>query len=114
MADMKIKKYDEDLAQRIELLDSKADRQLAKEIIELYETKCKECQEDRLGCTVRPSCKDRNFLNLLIEIGVNPADLPEFCYIQYMEQIKRFILEKKGRTLEDRRIPIRIYFLLSN
>ena len=107
MTVMNIKKHNEDLAQRIQLLNSKADRQLAKEIIELYETKCKECQEDRLGCTVRPSCKDRNVLNLLIEIGVDPVDLPEFCYTQYMEQIKRYILEKKGRTIEDRKIPIK-------
>ncbi len=101
---MKLKKHADDLATRMELLDLPADNQLAKEFIELYEERCRECQEDRLGCTVRPACKNRNFLNMLIEIGVEPEDLPGFCYSQYLEQIKRFILERKGRGMIDRRL----------
>jgi hypothetical protein len=41
---------------------------------------------------------------MLIEIGVEPEDLPSFCYSQYLEQVKRFILEKKGRGMIDRRL----------
>jgi hypothetical protein len=44
---------------------------------------------------------------MLIEIGIEPQDLPEFCYNQYLDQIRRFILEKKGRGMVDRRIPIK-------
>jgi len=44
---------------------------------------------------------------MLIEIGVEPQDLPSFCYSTYLEQIRRFILEKKGRGMVDRRIPIK-------
>ena len=101
---MKLKKHADDLATRMGLLDLPADSQLAKEFIELYEERCRDCQEDRLGCTVRPACKNRNFLNMLIEIGVEPEDLPNFCYSQYLEQVKRFILERKGRGMVDRRL----------
>ena len=104
---MNLKKHKEELAVRMGLLDAAADNQLALELIELHEKKCIECQEDRLSCTVRPACKNRNFLNALIEIGVAPQDLPNFCFSQYLEQIRRFILEKKGRDMTDRRIPIK-------
>jgi len=104
---MNLKKHKEELADRMSLLDSAADNQIALELIDLYEKKCAECQEDRLSCTVRPACKNRNFLNALIEIGVKPQDLPSFCYSQYLEQIRRFILEKKGKEMTDRRIPVK-------
>jgi len=104
---MNLKKHKQELAVRMGLLYSEADDQLALELIELHETKCTKCQEDRLSCTVRPACMNRNFLNTLIEIGVTPQDLPSFCYSQHLEQIRRFILEKKGRVMMDRRIPIK-------
>jgi hypothetical protein len=104
---MGLKKHKEELATRMSLLDAVADNQLAQELIELHENKCTACQEDRLSCTVRPRCTNRNFLNALIEIGVNPQDLPSFCYSQYLEQIRRYILDKKGRGMLDRRIPVR-------
>jgi hypothetical protein len=104
---MELKKHDDQLAERLNLLDAKSDKNLAKEIIELYETKCSACQEDRLRCATRPACKDRNFLNMLIEIGVQPQDLPSFCYSQYLEQVRRFILDKKGRGFTDRRLSIK-------
>jgi hypothetical protein len=104
---MNVKKHKEELAHRLTLLDEVADTQLALELIELHEKKCIVCQEDRLGCTVRPACKFRNYLNALIDIGVTPQDLPSFCYGQHLDQIRRFILEKKGRDMVDRRIPIK-------
>ncbi|TFG09241.1 hypothetical protein EU538_05715 [Candidatus Thorarchaeota archaeon] len=104
---MQLKEHKDDLADRIELLDASADSELAAEIISLYEEKCAACQEDRLSCTVRPSCKDRNFLNMLIELGVESQDLPQFCYSQYLDQIRRYILERKGRRMNDRRLPIK-------
>ncbi len=104
---MNLRKHKTELAVRMGLLDAAADNQLALELIELHEKKCTECQEDRLSCTVRPACKNRNFLNALIEIGVTPQDLPSFCFSQYLEQIRRYILEKKGRDMVDRRIPIK-------
>ncbi len=104
---MELKKHDSQLAERMKLLDNSADKYLARELIELYEDKCKECQEDRLRCATRPDCKDRNFLNALIEIGVQAEDLPSFCYSQYLDQIRRYVLEKRGRGLNDRRLPIK-------
>jgi hypothetical protein len=107
LAFMDIKKHKDEFAIRMKLLDAAADNQLAKELIELHEKKCIACQEDRLSCTVRPACQNRNYLNALIEIGVTPQDLPSFCYSQYLEQIRRFIIDKKGRGMIDRRIPIK-------
>ncbi len=104
---MELKKHYKELTERLYLLDEPSDDTLSEELIELHEKKCKDCQEDRLSCTVRPACKDRNFLNMLIELGVEPQDLPDFCYKQHLEQIRRFILEKKGRGMVDRRIPIK-------
>lgn len=104
---MELKKHDEEMAGRLEFIDYPSDRQLAKELMELHEKKCRECQEDRLSCSVRPACKNRNFLNTLIELGVETQDLPEFCYTVYMDQIQRYILEGKGRGMSDRRLPIK-------
>lgn len=104
---MELQKHNEDLAQRITLLDIPADSQLAKELMLLHEAKCTQCQEDRLSCTVRPACKNRNFLNMLIELGVEPQDLPSFCYSVYLDQVCRFILDKKGRGVLDKRLLIK-------
>lgn len=104
---MEITKHDKDLAKRLQFLDAKSDTQLAKEFMQLHQKKCMQCQKDRLSCTVRPSCKNRNFLNMLIDLGVEPQDLPSFCYTQYMDQLRRFILEKKGRGMKNRRLLIK-------
>lgn len=104
---MELVKHNQHLAARIKFLDTKADSQIAKELMELHQVKCKACQKDRLSCTVRPSCKNRNFLNFLIELGINPQDLPAFCYGQYMDQLRRYIIDKKGRGMINRRLLIK-------
>jgi hypothetical protein len=104
---MDIIKHNNEFQQRLELLDVLSDQQLAKELMELHQGKCAECQEDRLRCATRPACMNRNFLNALIEIGVEVSDLPNFCYNQNLEQIRRYVLEKKGRKMVDRRLPIK-------
>ena len=104
---MRIHENADRLSKRLRILYPAADLQLARELLELHEDKCARCQEDRLGCTVRPSCKDRNFLNALIEMGVNPSGDLDFCYSQHLHQLKRFVLEGKGRRLTDRRVPIK-------
>ncbi|MHA2191342.1 MAG: hypothetical protein ACXAAP_14035, partial [Candidatus Thorarchaeota archaeon] len=91
----------------IQILDIPTDSQLAKELMENHQAKCTSCQEDRLTCTVRPACKDRNFLNMLIELGIEPQDLPKYCYSIYLDQLRRYILEKKGRGMKDRRLLIK-------
>ena len=104
---MELKKHTNQFSERIHLLDETADKQLAKELIQMHEKKCTACQDDRLKCATNPACKDRNFLNTMIEIGVETEDLPAFCYSLHIEHIRRFILEKKGRALENRRLPIK-------
>ena len=104
---MELKKHTNRFSQRIHLLDETADKQLAKELIQMHEKKCTTCQDDRLRCATNPACKDRNFLNTMIEIGVETEDLPNFCYSLNIEQIRRYILERKGRLLANRRLPIK-------
>ncbi len=104
---MELMKHTNQFSRRIHLLDETANKQLAKELIAMHEKKCKACQDDRLRCATRPACKNRNFLNSLIEIGVATEDLPQFCYSQNIEQIRRFVLERKGRSIENRRLPIK-------
>jgi hypothetical protein len=41
---------------------------------------CKQCQRDRMRCTIKPLCPDRVFLNMLIALGARIRDLPAFCY----------------------------------
>lgn len=104
---MELIRHNRELAQRMSILDGSANLQLAKELMELHQHKCQECQESRLQCIVRPACKDRNFLNALIELGVETQDLPQYCFQQYRDKIRRYVLDKKGGRLLDRRIPIK-------
>ncbi|MHA2425162.1 MAG: hypothetical protein ACXAEF_10260 [Candidatus Thorarchaeota archaeon] len=104
---MDIQKHNNELADRIRLLNIPADSQLAKEIMELHEAKCVACEEGRLSCTLHPKCKDRNFLNMLIELGVEPQDLPSYCYSVYLDQLHRYIIDKKGRGMKDKRLLIK-------
>ncbi len=104
---MELVRHNRELAQRMSVLNGTANLQLAKEMMELHQKKCQECQESRLQCTIRPACKDRNFLNALIELGVENQDLPQYCFQQYCNRISRYVLAKKGSRLLDRRIPIK-------
>ncbi len=104
---MDLIRHNTEIAKRMSVLDGNANLQLAKELMELHQHKCEECQEHRLACTIRPACKDRNFLNALIELGVPHQDLPQYCFQQHIDKIRRYVLEKKGIRLIDRRVPIR-------
>jgi len=104
---MELKKHTDRFSRRIQLLDETADKQLAKELILMHEAKCKACQDDRLRCATNPACKNRNFLNTLIEIGVETEDLPAYCYSLNIGGIRRYILERKGRVVNNRRLPIK-------
>ncbi|MEM3587317.1 MAG: hypothetical protein QXO71_08370, partial [Candidatus Jordarchaeaceae archaeon] len=48
--------------------------------LESMEEICERCMSNRMMCTLRPECKNRTFLNLLIKFGVDVEDLPSFCY----------------------------------
>ena len=40
----------------------------------------KECQIDRIQCTLTPLCTRRQFLKLRMKNGLSIEDLPKFCY----------------------------------
>ncbi|MFX0101901.1 MAG: hypothetical protein ACFFCS_20215 [Candidatus Hodarchaeota archaeon] len=54
-----------------------------------------ECQSDRMTCTVRPMCKKRRWLSLLIKAGV-PRDLiPQFCYERQIQAVQSFLSKER-------------------
>lgn len=104
---MELIRHNREFAQKLRLLNGTANLQLAKELMELHQLKCQKCQESRLQCAIRPACKNRNFLNALIELGVENQDLPQYCFQQYCDKIRRYLLDKKGSRLLDRYIHIK-------
>ena len=59
---------------------------------------CKECQRDRMRCTIKPLCPDRVFLNMLIALGARTNDLPSFCYQVSIRALEAYL--KSGAKRE--------------
>ncbi|MEM2142254.1 MAG: hypothetical protein QXS20_00155 [Candidatus Thorarchaeota archaeon] len=109
---MQYQPHNKKLSARMDLLDRPSDDQLARELLQLHEVKCTECQENRLGCSVNPACHERNFLNLLIELGVDQRDLPAYCYSVFLDQLRLFITEGRGHRMVNRRVPIKDFLTI--
>ncbi len=62
---------------------------------EFMSAKCKECQDDRLICTVKPLCEKRKWLSLLIKAGVPSKSWPQFCYEKQKQIIEKTINKQK-------------------
>lgn len=56
----------------------------------------KECQVDRITCTLNPMCTRRFLLNMRIKKGLELEELPKFCYNVQKGVIERYL---KGRTV---------------
>ncbi|TFF99758.1 MAG: hypothetical protein EU541_04120 [Promethearchaeota archaeon] len=56
----------------------------------------KQCQVDRITCTLNPMCTRRFLLNLRIKKGLDLEELPKFCYSVQKGVIERYL---KGRTV---------------
>ena len=56
----------------------------------------KECQVDRILCTLTPMCTRRFLLKLRIKKGLNMEDLPKFCY-----SVNKGVIERnfRGKTV---------------
>lgn len=73
-------KYQDRFEQLEELGNPTMGRFMLTQVLTRMATTCKECQRDRMRCTIRPLCPDRVFLNILITLGARTSDLPSFCY----------------------------------
>jgi len=56
----------------------------------------KECQVDRIACTLTPMCSRRFLLKLRIKNGLGMEDLPKFCYSVHKGIVER---DFRGKTV---------------
>jgi len=73
----------------------------------------KECQDDRMTCTVRPLCEKRRWLSILIKSGAPLSMIPKFCYELQQKIVDRALKkEKYFYEPEDCAIYLDEFFLL--
>ncbi|TXT59890.1 MAG: hypothetical protein BAJALOKI3v1_1000001, partial [Promethearchaeota archaeon] len=59
-------------------------------LIERIDELCfKECQVDRIACTLTPMCSRRFLLKLRIKNSLGMEDLPKFCYSVHKGIVER-------------------------
>jgi len=99
-------KYADKLADLLEKGLSREDLDLiSKEFLEVMEKVCRGCQANRMHCILMPRCgQNRPFLSMLIEMGVDKGNLPQFCYSQLLKEVQMAF--KGTKTLRDASIPL--------
>lgn len=100
------RKYRDKLVELLEKGLSREDLSLiSKEFLRIMEKMCRECQANRMHCILMPKCgRNRPFLSMLIEMDVKKEDLPDFCYSQFLKEIRMAF--KGTRTLRDASAPL--------
>ena len=89
------KKYSKQLTSYFEKnIDSNSMDYIAREFLNLMKQKCEKCLRYRTECALNPHCKDRRYINILIDMGVKPDDLPSFCYLQHKRSIENVLKDK--------------------
>ena len=78
-------------------------RFMLSEVLTKMATTCKNCQRDRMRCTIQPMCSDRVFLNILIALGARVSDLPSFCYQVHLRTLQSYL--KSGAKREHPKEP---------
>ncbi|MFX1317646.1 MAG: hypothetical protein ACFE9D_00790 [Promethearchaeota archaeon] len=73
-------KYQDRFDKLEELSNPTMGRFMLTQVLTRMASTCKECQRDRMRCTIKPLCPDRVFLNMLIALGAKTSELPSFCY----------------------------------
>jgi len=58
---------------------------------------CNTCEDDRMICVLSPQCPKRILLKVRLQAGAALEDLPQFCYSQAVNNIKRYL--NKNTTL---------------
>ncbi len=105
---------DEKLSRYARIFASKSDftfliQKAAEQMVELD----KECQDDRMTCTVRPLCEKRRWLSILIKSGAPMSMIPKFCYELQQKIVDRALKKVKYfYEPEDCAIYLDEFFLL--
>ncbi len=84
-------KYQDRFEQLEELGNPTMGRFMLTQVLTKMATTCKQCQRDRMRCTIKPLCSDRVFLNMLIALGARPNDLPSFCYQVSLRALEAYL-----------------------
>ncbi|MCF2140424.1 MAG: hypothetical protein K9W44_10270 [Candidatus Lokiarchaeota archaeon] len=58
---------------------------------------CLACEDDRMICVLSPQCPKRILLKVRLQAGAGYEDLPQFCYSQAVNNIRRYL--NKNTTL---------------
>ena len=84
-------KYQDRFEQLEELGNPTMGRFMLTQVLTKMASTCKQCQRDRMRCTIRPLCPDRVFLNMLIALGARTSDLPTFCYQVSLRALEAYL-----------------------
>lgn len=90
-------KYRDRFHQLEELGNPSMGRFMLSEVLTKMASTCKQCQRDRMRCTLRPLCPDRIFLNILFVLGARSADLPSFCYQVHLRTLQSYLKSGANR-----------------
>lgn len=80
---------------------------LADTLLEFMEQECERCMSNRMMCALRPACPNRKFLNILLRFGVDPKDLPSFCYQQQLSNVNTYLEGSSKTKVIDTILPIK-------
>lgn len=80
---------------------------LADTLLEFMEQECERCMSNRMMCALRPACPNRKFLNILLRFGVDPKDLPSFCYQQQLSNVNTYLEGSSQTKIIDTILPIK-------
>ena len=101
-------KYQDRFEQLEELGNLTMGRFMLSEVLTKMATTCKNCQRDRMRCTIQPMCPDRVFLNILIALGARVSDLPTFCYQVHLRTLQSYLQSgAKREHPKEPRYPLR-------
>lgn len=101
-------KYRDRFEQLEELGNLTMGRFMLSEVLTKMATTCKNCQRDRMRCTIQPLCPDRVFLNILIALGARVSDLPTFCYQVHLRTLQSYLQSGAKRDHpKEPRYPLR-------
>ncbi len=80
---------------------------LADTLLEFMEQECERCMSNRMMCALRPACPNRKFLNILLRFGVDPKDLPSFCYQQQLSNVNTYLEGSSQTKIINTILPIK-------
>ena len=69
---------------------------IKKLLFEDLKTYCDKCESDRMLCVLSPSCTERVLIKLRLRANAIKEDLPQFCYLQDITNLRRYIGKKNG------------------